>query len=117
MCVCHEQLGNPSCRLMTSRLISGLTACVLASSGKSPAATFNWDGSTDGSWANPANWAEGTPTSAVDTALIFSVANQLATANNLGGGLTLNSLLFGPGAGARTITGNSLTFSGTGPTL
>ena len=81
------------------------------------AATFTWTGATDGNWATGTNWDGGAPASATDTAIVFDSDATLVTANNISGGLTLNSLTFTAGSGVRTVNGNALRFDGASPTL
>jgi fibronectin-binding autotransporter adhesin len=94
-----------------------ILAALIATAASASAATFTWTGATDGNWNTGANWTGGVPASATDTALVFDNTTQPATANNTPGGLTLNSLTFAAGAGARALSGNTLTFDGVAPTL
>jgi hypothetical protein len=93
-----------------------LSACFLIPSLVS-GQTFVWTGATNGSWATGSNWDAGVPTSGATTVLTFNTATTLTTTHDIGGGLTLNQLNLGPSAGARTITGNALTFDGVSPAL
>ncbi|MES2438254.1 MAG: autotransporter-associated beta strand repeat-containing protein [Verrucomicrobiota bacterium] len=79
--------------------------------------TFTWTGATDGNWNTPANWTTGIPISADTTALVFDNTSSPAVTNNLPAGLTLNSLTIGAASGARTFSGNLLTFAGTLPSI
>ena len=80
-------------------------------------ATFEWTGLTSGDWATGTNWSSSVPPSALDTALLFDNATQIATTNNITGGLTLNSLTLTANSGVRQLTGNKLVFDGINPTL
>ncbi len=84
---------------------------------RATAGTFNWTGATDGSWSVATNWDAGVPASATDTAVVFDNTNQPNTVNNIGGGLTLNSLTLGPNSGVRSFTGNALVFDGVSPSI
>jgi len=76
-----------------------------------------WTGAVSGNWNVPGNWDTGIPTSGTTTAIVFDQAIQPTTNNDIPGGLTLNSLVFGSGSGVRTTSGNPLTFDGTNPVL
>lgn len=58
-----------------------------------PAATVVWDGSTDPAWGTAANWTPGVIPGTGDTA-VFSNAGDGNTVIDLGGGITLQALLF-----------------------
>lgn len=102
----------------TNRNLSLAVAALVAVAAEVRAQTFVWTGAgADTNWSSSANWDTGAPTSGASTVVAFNTATQPTTTNDLAGGLTLNSLTFGTGAGARTVNGNALIFSGTSPTL
>jgi len=89
---------------------------VVAASG-----TFTWSGgsATTNNWDDPANWGGTAPTGTANEALIFpsTAARQNPNVNNLTnasfGSITFN----GATAGAYNITGNGITFSGSGTVI
>lgn len=100
---------------MRSRFAFPLLAAALAPF--AGAQTFNWTGAADGNWANAANWSGGAPVGGAGTAIVIDLAAPLTLTNNFAGGFTLNSLRFGPSAGAHVLDGNALIFDGVAPTL
>ena len=79
--------------------------------------TWTWTGAASGNWSDPANWAEGLPASAADTALLLDAAARPASFNDLAGGLVLNRLTLGANAATPTLSGNALLFQGSNPLL
>ena len=108
---------EPSNKLHRGRVLLLSIASIITAPLQVGAETFTWTGSADGNWVNPANWDPGVPLSGLDTALVFDTAAVPVTTNNIAGGLTLNSLVFGPSSGPREVNGNALIFDGVSPTL
>ncbi len=77
-----------------------------------------WTGAVDANWNNAGNWSGGlVPAGGPGTAVLFDQATQPSTTNNIPGGLTVNSLVFGENSGPRALSGNAITFDGTSPAL
>jgi fibronectin-binding autotransporter adhesin len=79
--------------------------------------TWTWTGGASGNWSDPANWAEGLPASAADTALLLDAATRPTSFNDIAGGLVLNQLTLGANAATPTLSGNALLFQGVDPLL
>src|SRR5262245_15473121 len=96
-----------------------LTAAALAAAlTLSPAAAQTWSGlGGNGNWNNSGNWTGGIPASNATTAIIFGGTSQLTTNQDILNPFLLNSLNFNGTAGAFTIGGGELRFSGAAPVL
>ncbi len=93
------------------RRIAGLVAVLSMSASMVPAATNIWDGDTDGSWTDGANWVGDVPLVDGESVEFYSVGNNLSTL--LGQDWIIDRLIFNAGAdSAVTIGGaNTLTIS------
>lgn len=93
------------------RRIGGLAAVLSMWASVAPAATNIWDGDTDGSWTDGANWVGNVPLVNGESVEFYSVGNNLSTI--LGQDWIINRLIFNSGAdSAVTIGGaNTLTIS------
>ena len=77
------------------------------------AASFTFTGTASGSWADAANWAEGSvPVGAADTALLLDAASRATSFHDIAGGLVLNRLTLGANAAAPSLSGQALIFQG-----
>jgi hypothetical protein len=74
-------------------------------------------GGGDNNWSTAANWSGGVPTSASTTAVTFAGTNRLAPVQDIASPITLNSVTFGPTAGAFALGGNGLNFVNNASTL
>jgi len=83
-------------------------ALALLAAGPAGAASPNWTGGAtpDGNWSTGGNWDIGAP--AANDYLNFTGSSQLLTTNNFTVGTIFNNLSFDSGAGAFTLSGNSL---------
>ena len=81
------------------------------------AAVFTFTGAASGSWADAANWAEGLPVGATDTALVLDAATRPTSFHDIAGGLVLNRLTLGANAAAPALSGQALQFQGVDPLL
>ena len=79
--------------------------------------TWTWTGAASGNWSDPANWAEGLPASAADTALVLDAATRPVSFNDIADGLVLNQLTLGANAATPALTGQALLFQGADPLL
>lgn len=83
------------------------------------AATFTWDGgashaglTANDNWTTGNNWVSGAPTSANDTALIFTASTVRRTATqNIANPFVLNSLTFDATSNVTNINGSQLSFT------
>lgn len=94
-----------------TRAAAGLLA--LCAAGAALRADNTWDGGgADGNWSTLANWG-GDTTPVSPTALSFGGGLQLASNNDLfTAGTVFNGITFNAGAGAFTLTGNSVSLGG-----
>ncbi len=85
-----------------------------------PVAAQTWSGGStnSGQWTQGSNWAGGqAPGGGATTALVFTGTRRLNSVQNLGAPFALNRLSFDAAAGAFTLSGNALRFSGSGARL
>ena len=75
------------------------------------AATLTWVGGSGTSWSTAANWSPATAPVSGD-ALVFSGTSNLTSQNDISG-LTLSGISVSAGAGAFTLSGQSVMLSGT----
>jgi len=98
----NYQTSLPSCLLCL--LIGAMTF-------KLSAATSNWVGGTGTNWNTAANW-DVLPVPATDMDLVFGTATNLAATNDFTAASNFGGITFGAGAGAFTLSGNSITLNG-----
>lgn len=110
---------RPAGALDRRRALSPLGALLAAIGLCHPAMadTWTWTGAANGNWSDPANWAEGLPASAADTALLLDAAARPVSFNDIVGGLVLNRLTLGANAAAPALSGQALVFQGIDPLL
>ncbi len=77
------------------------------------AADLTWDGGgSDAQWSTTNNWAGDASAPVADDALYFGGSARLANTNNLAADTSFGGITFNSGAGAFTLSGNSLTLGG-----
>lgn len=108
-----KRTPNPQGETMKAILKNILTGLALlaASAASSPAAEYTWTGGGgDDNWKTGANWG-GTAPGASQT-LIFSGTTRLTPYNDNTSGWGVYGIRFNAGAGAFTLSGNSIALSG-----
>src|SRR3954467_14218113 len=105
-----------------------LAAAVLSALALAPAAaaqTFTWDGGAshgdftfNDNWSTVNNWVSGPPTSSSATTVAFTASGRRTTATqDIASPFNLNELFFGSNSNVTTLSGNALSFPGSGFTI
>ncbi len=102
--------------MRVSALLTAVCMFALASSiGPARAADFTWNGGgADDNWTTGANWGGTAPAGVSSDSLFFGGTTRLTPVVDSLDPWTVNKIIFNSGAGAFGITGNPITFGGTG---